>query len=210
MAETVEDICNLALKRVGCKKRVDDLEADQTPEAEACADVYATCRDKLLEMFAWPFAQRRATLAELDEAGDRDGEWAYAYALPDDCVQPQYIPTGVSRSAAKADRQPFRLEAGEANGDGEVDTTVLLTDAAEATLVYTARITNPTLYPAAFVDALAWLIATELTLSMTVQPRLLPLIEQKTRAALLLAQGLAVQSESPDVEPESKFTTGRQ
>lgn len=214
MAQTAEDICNLALSRVGSTKFIDELEppeeADQSAESVACAAVYAECRDQLLQMYAWPFAQRRAVLAEVDEEGDRDLEWAYVFALPDDCLQPQYIPTGTSRVDGREDRTPFVLEAGEVEGeDGEVDSTVLLTDAVTPTLVYTARIEGVQLYPPAFVDALAWLIASELTLSLSVQPRLLPLIEAKKDKALQRAAALAVQSEKRDVEPDSIFVRGR-
>lgn len=212
MADTAEDICNLALSRVGHKKLIDDLEADATPEARACAAVYSTVRDTLLQMFAWPFATRRATLAEVEEEGDRDEEWEYVYALPADCLQPQYIVSGNSRVAQKKDRIPFRLEAGEVDAvSGEVATTVLLSDVepADAKLVYTARIEAPNLYPPAFVDALAWMLAEELTLAIQVNPRLLPLIEARKRRALNLAEGLALQSEEPDAEPDSSFVTGR-
>lgn len=211
MAETAEDICNLALSRVGHKKLIDDLAADDTAEAKACAVIYPTVRDTLLQMFAWPFAQRRALLAKVVETGNRDEEWAYAYALPADCLQPQYLVSGSSRVDHREDRVPFRLEAGEAPAGGEVASTVLVTDIepADCKLVYTARITAPNLYPPAFVDALAWMIAEELTLAIRVETRLLPLIESRKRRALHVAEGLAVQSEEPDAGPDSRFVTGR-
>lgn len=140
---TVVDICNQALVRAEVSALISDLEEDH-PEANVARAVYGRNRDTLLAMAAWPFATRRQKLALLPETENRPG-WRYAYALPADCL-----------SARDLDpRAPFHLED-----------EVVITDAEEAELVYTARVEDPRLFHPLFTDALTWLMAADFALGI--------------------------------------------
>jgi hypothetical protein len=74
-------ICNIALMEVRAHTIVSVDE--RTAEANACAVHYDECLQLLLESHHWGFARVRTNLAPL-AVNDRDGEWLYAYQVPDD------------------------------------------------------------------------------------------------------------------------------
>ena len=68
--ENIEDLCNLAMHRLGAEK-VENVGSPTTPEEIACNDVYAQLRDEMLQgLFAvpeigdynWQFAKRHLQL----------------------------------------------------------------------------------------------------------------------------------------------------
>lgn len=126
----------------------------------------------MLEMHQWTFATRRIAPASLTFPYT---QWAYAYAAPadmidviavlnpeasDDFSTPLVIDTQVSGSTNTGQGlyspQPYSLESLD---DG---TIVILTNQEDALIRYTYRVTDPTKFPALFVDALSWLLASHL------------------------------------------------
>lgn len=201
---SAEQVCNLALQRIGCTDTIDDLEED-TLEARACKVSYAAARDALLEMFDWRFARRRASLALLaDSAGDpvEFSGWSFGYALPDDIIKPR----GIYPLESK---QPFTLEIAD-DAAGNPTVPVLLTNVEEAELFYTARIESPALWTPLFVQALSWLIAIDLCSAL---PKKLDWAE---RVKVGFAQAFATAgsrnhgAEQQAPPPLSEFTTGRE
>src|ERR1700737_379253 len=83
------DICNLALLQIGDTNLITDLKGD-TLEAQACNALYAQNRDETLQELSWQFANRRLKPAPLVATtlalGAVPTGWAYAFAMPDDCV----------------------------------------------------------------------------------------------------------------------------
>jgi hypothetical protein len=146
------DICNLALSRLGDDATVSSLYPPEgSMQAEHCARFYPVARDALLEMHAWGFATRRAQLAQLSGSWP---QWAYAYALPADCmVAVAVLPQGATDDMQAQD---FKREAGP-NGSA-----VLLTNQPAATLIYQARVADSTKFSPLFIDTLAWLLASYL------------------------------------------------
>lgn len=76
-----------------CNEAISDLPAhpitgidDDAKEARECSRHLNGVVSDLIGMHDWVFAKRRATLALV--ANDREGEWAFAYALPDEIVSP--------------------------------------------------------------------------------------------------------------------------
>src|SRR5574340_878564 len=164
MASATEaDICNRGLARIGHKVFIADLANDVSEEADIARLFYPDERDSLLMQAPWPFATRRATLAEVNYAVEplRDG-WGHIYYAPADLLEPLYIwPGGLTvpsvqtgpssltvalalqtvwqnpRTPRADQRVPFSIEAASA-GDGKI----ILCDYATAKLVYTARLTD--------------------------------------------------------------------
>ena len=170
MSSAVE-ICNLALSHLGDTATVASIDPPEgSAQAEHCARFYPIARDALLEKHDWSWATRRSSLALLVATVD---PWAYAYAKPnlmkkaiavldpeagDDYSIPaagryDYTLPPMTRSYAP---RPFVLET---LSTGE---EVILTDQEDAVLRYTVLVTDTSKFPAMFVAALSWLLASML------------------------------------------------
>ena len=157
---TPVDICNLALARLADEANVQSISPpDGSTQAALCAQFYPIARDTLLSMRQWTFATVRAPLALL--VGDTyHSPWAYAYALPNQCLAVLKIlemdaPDDVAMSGSVTG-QPYRVES---LGDGQV---VVLTNVADAAAVYTRRVEDTAKFSPLFVDAMSWLLASYL------------------------------------------------
>lgn len=134
---SIVDICNLGLSHLGNKAQVVSISpVDGSVEADYCARFYPIARDEILEMADWTFARKRAALAALST--NPSGTWQYAYALPADMLVPRRIMTG--NASMHEDDSP----------DFDIEGTTLLTNEADAILVYTAAVDDPTRFSASF------------------------------------------------------------
>lgn len=167
------DIANLALARLGDSATVSSMNPpDGSSQAEHCARFYPIARDSLLDMHEWGFATKRVILAQLTNAWP---QWAYSYAVPSDSmtllavlapnstddyssglVLSETLSGAVNTGSGIYTPQEFVTEA-DANGN-----EVIYTNQVNATLRYTARVTDTTKFPPLFVDALGWLLASNL------------------------------------------------
>lgn len=209
MATSEAGICNLALMKLGVTETIDDLEED-TPAARACALLYEQCRDSLLVLLPWPFAQRRATLTVIGEVEDDlelEPTWEYAYALPDDCLLARHLFAG-TRNPRPDERVKFAIEGHETHKK------ILLTDFEgtdddPAELTYTARIEDVTIFPPHFVDALAWSLAAELAAPLSIDERREDRARRGFELALQRAGAVALNEGDPDGEPTDAITAAR-
>lgn len=161
---SIVDICNTALAHLGSDSTISAIDPpDGSTEAGYCKRFYPIARRRLLESFAWPFATKRAVLAEVTNDSD---VWTYAYAIPADCLRPIRILTaGQLRSI---------LEQLTNTSDGVIATTlydeeagaayqregdVLYTHEPEAVLLYLRDVTDPTKFSPTFEEALGYQLA---------------------------------------------------
>lgn len=145
---SVAAICNLAYAHFGHDANVVSISPpDDSVEAQLASQFYPIARDELLEMHAWSFATKRATLAALVSARE---DFAYAYSIPADCLKPRkLLPEGY---ASDSESEVFERE-GQA----------LYTDVPTvATLVYTFNLTNTGVFSPPFVSALSLHLASYL------------------------------------------------
>lgn len=198
MATDAVQICNKALLRIGHRQLIGDL-GENTAEAQACNTLYPLSRDEVLAELPWRFASYRSVLALLTTT--RNG-WAFAYSLPADCVAPRRLWDGL-RNPGKGQRIPFDVE-GDATSGG-----ILLTDQPAAELIYTALIEDVPRFPPLFVDALAWKLAADLALGVTVKPQVgMAMAQQYTRALARAAASDANQGQA-DVPPDAEHIRAR-
>lgn len=133
-------ICNRALWRIG-HQPLSSLD-DPGKTAETCRALYPDLRDALLQAHPWNFAQKRVQLT-----ADVEGPvWGprHAYTLPPDCLQVEFV---------NGRRRPPHSREGRH----------LLSDLSPPIdLRYTARITDPGLFPPLFVETLVARLAAEL------------------------------------------------
>lgn len=83
MAQTIVDICNSALQRVGAASILSIT--DNSPEARACNIAYDSNRRDELRKHRWNFAIARVVLSPDTAAPAFD--FLYQFTLPSDCVR---------------------------------------------------------------------------------------------------------------------------
>lgn len=196
MATTKTGICNLALIQVQHTQFIQDIETEDSPEADVCNEVYDQCRDETLALAPWPFASRRWKPAALAAAGLDGGAvptgWQYAYPSPPDRIKTRGIWTG-RRNPATRDEIP--LDEGY---DSQLQAVILLTDQPTPEFIYTARIEQVSLYSPSFVRAVAQRIAVDLALGIKKDPEL----AKSLFGAWELAAGAATQAALDGVQPD--------
>lgn len=156
MATTV-DICNMALSRLGDRATVASIDPPEgSAQAGHCAQWYPIARDVALEAHSWGFTTVRATAPAIYD--NPQPGWLYAYARPNDCLKVLKVVRGqFSDEWWLTDGEPYTVETDLVSG-----APIILTNIADATIVYQRRITDTDMFPPTFVSALAWLLASYL------------------------------------------------
>ena len=143
-------VCNMALDRIDIGQPIDDIAGD-SDTARACNRWYAKCRDKVLQLGTWPFLKRQIALGLVEE--DPVDKWAYSYRYPINCVRVLSIVSG-----NRIDAQPIEWEM------GQDDTGRLIyTDEVDAFVEYLGTLDDPGEWFDLFADAVAYLLAAELS-----------------------------------------------
>lgn len=150
-------IANAALEQIGSKSGIQNLN-ERSNEAMACKFWYDFCRVHVLEAYNWGFARKREALASSSD-DPPDGIWTYRYQYPSDCLKAREIENPLGPSA---DAIPFTIEQ---ISDGTAKS--ILTNAEQAILIYTADVSQTSLFPAHFVDTLAAQLASRIALKIT-------------------------------------------
>jgi hypothetical protein len=212
---TAVSLANAALARIGQTARITSLTATSTA-AQACNQFYDTARRGLLEEFRWRFATRRTVLVE--SVASKRQEWGYVYELPADFLSAQFINAGERDDQVPRDgRISFTLEFEPAAGEGEddpQDREVLLTDVAPVAdaapeLLYTFDQTAVGAWTEAFKSAVAWRLAAEICLPLSVKPDRARLAFDMAQSELNAAIAKHQRGRQADPPPESEFITSR-
>lgn len=157
---TSADICNQALAAIAAKSRVTSIAPPDTGsiEAEQCARYYNEAIETLLEMHEWSFATKRVALTE---AGDTDTtSWLFRYVIPSDmCRLIAVLPEGVTSDHISAGVRAPAEAVRELDEDGVLR---IYTNEENATLRYTAFITDPNAWSPLFRQALVALLASKI------------------------------------------------
>lgn len=167
---TPVDICNLGLSHIGARAQINSISPpDGSVESGYCARFYPLVRRELLELQPWTFASKRVALSQVTNPST---VWAYAYALPADCVRARRVlPLALAESYALA-LQSYQEHYPEgyletvfnerASSRFEVEGDVLLTNEPDAMLIYTREITDSNKFSPRFVVAAGMLMASYL------------------------------------------------
>jgi hypothetical protein len=200
MAATEVSICNLALGRAGDLQFISSL-SEATEQARACAVYYPHARDTALASHPWSWAAKRALLALLP--AERT-EWDFVYALPSDYVARRKLvnEANVGQLETFEGAFPFEIE-------GEGDDAVLLTNQADAELLYTRRVTSAAAFPPLFQEAVAWLLAADLVLAIAKKPRESAAARAVGQVALLRAAAADQNQRQASPPAESEFIRAR-
>jgi hypothetical protein len=145
-------ICNLAISMFGLGSLISALDEEST-EAEHCNLHYENARDQTLEDHDWGFASVETVLALTGTAPTR---WTYSYARPSGCI--------IEREIVRTSDEPVKFEVALAS---DLTTQLIYTNEAEASLRYTARVTNPSVFSTGFINALYCRIAMAIAMPLT-------------------------------------------
>lgn len=156
------DIINLALANLS-RDPVQNLDGPN-PDAFLIKVHWETALTSILREHPWGFAMRRKPLAALCES---PVGFAYAYVYPEDCVQARRVLPVASESSWRG-RSTHVFEVGR-SVDGRHK--AILTDLPGAALEYTSGLIPCEEFESQFINALAWRLAAELSLTMHSDPQ---------------------------------------
>lgn len=142
------EICNMALMRLGHDRAISDLDTEQTAEAGYCRTFWDNCRKTTLRAHPWNFAVGTVALAPLSEASD---EYQYIYQKPTLCLRALEIVNLTDDTKIKY----------------EVRGSKIYTDQADAVLKYIIDVKDTNLFDFEYIDALAYLLASEVAGPLT-------------------------------------------
>lgn len=194
-------ICNMALSHLGIAKPIANIDSEQSQEAAACRTFYDVSRDRVSRDVAWPFLTKIEALALVEE--NPNEEWAYAYRYPSDCLDVRKIQSGV-RNETNSQRIPYKIASDDQG-------LLLFTDREDAILEYTVRLDNVNLYPADFMMALSYRLATYIAARLTNGDpfKLMESVMGLYRIEIQNAAANAQNEEQPDVYPDSEYVQAR-
>lgn len=187
MSNSEVSICNQALGKIGISQFIANLDTEQSNEARVCRIYYEAARDRVLQAIPWGFAKRTA---ELQDIGTPPAGWLYRYRYPNDCLfARKVIETGATEDSTG---QPFSISEDETNSG-----LALCSNTYPASLIYTARITNTTLFSQMFTDALSWSLAMDISAPLSAQPDMAKAASQAYMAALNQAAARHLNEDQP-------------
>lgn len=189
------DIMNAALIKVG-EKRITARD-EGTVQANACAERYDDLRDLLLRGHEWSFATRRTSLARSIITPDH--EFQYQFPLPTDWLRT----IKVSSTTLGNTNVVYRMAS------HPTDLRVLLTDAENLYLTYVAKITDTSLMPADFREALACRLASDLASRLKQSNSLMEMLDRQAEFALMAAKSADDIEDFPVERPAGSWVTSR-
>lgn len=150
-------ICNRALSTYLGIGRINSL-TEASPAAEQCNLHYDDTLEAVLESHWWGFATGRQSLAL--EVNDRSSEWAYRYAIPTYAMMIRWVN---DPATAK-----ILLDQGQSpDAPRAMSGTSIYCNVALASCEFTKPVTDATLYPRYFADALSAALAANMAMALT-------------------------------------------
>ncbi len=172
---TATDMVNLALARIGYKKRLGSLW-DGSEAAKLALTIYGQTRDQLIREGEWEFAERILIMTLLKTAPDGGYAvtpwstaypalpWRFSYEYPEDCLKVRAIrktPAFVTNYAPA-----YNIYSIDNDNSFTPPKRVILCNVQDAILTYAGRVTDPTNWDPDFTEALSAALARRLAPSL--------------------------------------------
>lgn len=168
MANSVVQICNMALAKVGSESFITSL-TDDTKAARLLSIFYEPIRDSLIRSHLWRFARKQYQLAPLVTEPLFNG--GYYFQMPTDCI----------RVVVPDDEYFYSYGRWSVEGDR------ILADTNVLNIVGLQRVEDPNLFDPIFSEALATRIAHELCIPLTNSESLKGALKADSRELILRA-----------------------
>ena len=196
---SVVSICNLALSNIG-KDNIAAL-TDAGAEARACSQFYEQARDTMLQAYPWRFAGVTVSMAEITNL--KLGQWGYAYQRPTDCLKVRWL------RPAYSEDEPALSKQDELAYPYEIEGQTVYANLSPAFLRYTSRMTDPSVFPPLFVEALSWSLAVRLAMPLTRDPKVRADAWQISTLMVGQAQMMDANEERETSDHASELIAGR-
>ncbi len=165
MARNIVQICNEAISDLPAHP-ITGID-DSRKEARECARHLNGVVADLLDEHDYDFARRRVTLPSV--ANTREGEWGYAYSLPDEIVSPIKLVRNYNANSVGLVVTPIYYWPGVDLGllgyapiDYEIANNTLFTNLEEAILEYSIDAVEPNKWPPLFAQAVIRVLASRI------------------------------------------------
>lgn len=146
------DIVNSALDNLG-EANISSL-SEASKQALVATQHYPRARDSLLSSYPWRFAFKRAALATT-VASNRT-EWQYVYVMPNDCLKIRLLVPAYYGGPTSTYQEPY------------VATDLqIFANITPAYIEYTRRVTDASIFPPLFEDALSWSLSARMAMPLT-------------------------------------------
>lgn len=195
MAQTVVDICNSALLRVGAAS-IMSLD-DNSPEARACVVCYDSNRRAELRKYVWRFALMRARLAPDSDTPAFD--YQYQFTLPADCLR--VLPPDNDPScdwSVEGRKVLTNYPATSSDGASPV-----------LNLRYIGDVTDATQFDSAFYDVMSLSLASDLCEKLTQDAQKKAVIDREYATAVALARQTSAYEMIPQAGTDSGWLLAR-
>lgn len=195
---SIVQIYNLALNACGERSNI-SLPTENSRRAEVCNLWYEPVLEQVLSAAPWPEATKILYAAETAEKADSDWleteprpGYQYAYTLPTDCLRPQYL----------ADFTKFQISI-------LGDVKVLNTNTFQAILVYTANITNISLWSAELRMAIVYALSAHVCMAISGKPTRTKMLIDRANQFILDARISAANESTEQYESLPEWISGR-
>jgi hypothetical protein len=182
MANSVVDICNNALIRIGSKTITSLSDGDKV--ANSCNLIYEQTRDALLRQHLWNFSLKRTNLAS-EETAPAFG-YTISYPLPSDFIRVKDLENTST---------VYKIEG-----------TKLLTDSSEIKLTYVSRVEDVAKFDPLFTEALILSLAIKLSYILIGSNGREQSLKEELRQVMFQAKQVDGQDDTPDSLLASAFT----
>jgi len=150
-------ICNRALSTYLGVGRINSL-TEESAAAEQCNLHYDDTLQYLTEAHWWSFSAKRQVLA--NEANDREGEWAFKYAIPADALTIRWVnDPQVARHMIEQNQNPDIPRI--------ITADHIYCDVQFAVCEFSALVAETTQFPQYFSDALSAALAANMAMPLT-------------------------------------------
>lgn len=202
----------MALAYLGVGVRVMNITSDTSENAKTLNLFYDTVRDAVLADFQWPFAQKRSTLALVEN--DPNDDWSFSYRYPTDAIRINRVYPGIyqgevdtllsDRILRSATFQEYEIGSDSSGG-------LIFSNETDAGAVYTYRHTTTALYPPNFTLLLSYRLAAQCSSVLTGGDpfKLGPQAWQLYVREMGYARANAANEERPALGPEDPLSLSR-
>lgn len=195
------DILNEVCLTLGITPDIQDADADDGANAVTIRAAYNLGRQTVLRDHPWGFAERRKALTLVGTAPD---DWKYQYLYPDECLKAIEIQK-VNRSD-----KPIPFKISQYSDADNSKTKVILTDQADAVLIFTADEDDEAIFDPqftkTFIAYLAYRCANTLTTAKDAAER----AWNNYQRARFEATASDSNEQIPDDSRDADWITGRQ
>ncbi len=215
MVNSKVEIWNMCLSRLGVSQEIEDPEDTDEP-ALLANRWYDHCRDELIQSFPWPFSMRAIQLAE--SANETFPGWGAVYAYNSDFLFLRYVTdeSGVRTIQNFLLQSPYQtvplavpVAPFQIAAHSDLKSKIILTDMENAFALYSARITNVTMFDPLFISVLASRMAMELGPGLGRRKETIARAAKEFIHWQGMAQAMALNEHRPDRRPESPSIQAR-